>query len=78
MVGARNSAGSGGHQLDGTQQEPLITNALNNVALILQTLVNNPPAHQQRTPNHAYFLSEFKKQRPPTFQGLPNPFVADH
>ncbi|XP_058216872.1 uncharacterized protein LOC131327754 [Rhododendron vialii] len=77
MVETHEESVSNGQQ-NGQSQEPLITNALNNVAQILQTLATNPPMQQPRTQNRAYFLSEFRKQRPPTFQGTPDPLVANH
>lgn len=63
MVGIRNGSSSNG-QPNGQSQEPLITDTLNNVAQILQTLVTNPPA--QQTKNLKPHLLPFRIQEAET------------
>ncbi|XP_058198469.1 uncharacterized protein LOC131313992 [Rhododendron vialii] len=82
MVGTRNGNGSnnnnsGGNNNNGDTNQNVVA-ALGNVAQILQNLAANPRGLQPRTtPDRTHLFSEFRKQRPPTFQGAPDPHVAD-
>ncbi|KAG5543587.1 hypothetical protein RHGRI_016358 [Rhododendron griersonianum] len=86
MVGTRNGNGgnnnnhnnnSGGNNNNGDTNQNVAA-ALENVAQILQNLTANPRGPQPRAaPDCTHLFTEFRKQRPPTFHGAPDPLATN-